>query len=57
MAQEKAVLLATAHDEVAGTTQRVSILGEQLATARWAKDVAEEKISSLAAKVAMANQP
>jgi hypothetical protein len=28
MAQEKVVLLATGHDEVAGATQRVSVLGD-----------------------------
>jgi formylmethanofuran dehydrogenase subunit A len=32
MAREKATLLATAHDEVARATQRVSILGDQLVT-------------------------
>jgi hypothetical protein len=32
MAREKAVLPATIHDEAAGATQRVSILGDELAT-------------------------
>jgi hypothetical protein len=56
MAREKAALLATVHDEAAGATQRVSILGDEPATARRAKDAAEEMILSLAAEVAMANR-
>jgi hypothetical protein len=56
MAREKAALLATAHDEAAGATQRVSILGDEPATARQAKDAAKEMILSLAAEVAMANR-
>jgi hypothetical protein len=56
MVREKAVLLATAHDEAAGVTQMVSILGNRLAIMSQAKDVAEEKISSLTSEVATANQ-
>jgi uncharacterized protein HemY len=56
MVREKAVLLATAHDEAAGVTQMVSILGNRLAIMSQAKDVAEEKISSLTSEVATAIQ-
>jgi hypothetical protein len=56
MAQEKAAVLATAHDEVAGATQRVSILGYELATTHQAKNAAEDKISSLVAEVATTKQ-
>jgi hypothetical protein len=49
MAREKVVLPATIHDEAAGATQRVSILGDELATTFKAKDAAEDNISSLAA--------
>jgi transcriptional regulator of nitric oxide reductase len=56
MAWEKATLLATAHDEVAGATQRVSVLGDQLVTARQAMDVAEAMILILTSEVATANQ-
>jgi hypothetical protein len=56
MAQEKAALLATAHDEAAGATQRISILGDKLTIVRQAKDASEDKMSSLVAEVATANQ-
>jgi hypothetical protein len=50
------VLLATAHGEGIEVTQRVSVLGDELVAARWALDVDEEKVLSLAAKAAIADQ-
>jgi hypothetical protein len=47
MAQERAILLAA---------QRVSILEGELMAARQARDTAIEKLTSLAAKVAAADQ-
>jgi hypothetical protein len=55
MAWEKAALLTTTEDEVVGATQRVSVLGDLLATVPQAKDAAEEKIFSLTSEVAMTN--
>jgi hypothetical protein len=56
MAWVKAALLATTHDEVVEATQKVYVLGDELATLRQAKDATEEKILSLTAKVAVSNQ-
>jgi ABC-type phosphate transport system ATPase subunit len=56
MAQEKAVLLATARGEMDEVAQSASILEDELVVARWARDATEEKIRSLAAKVVAANQ-
>jgi hypothetical protein len=54
MAQERAVLLATARGEVDEAAERVStLLGELMAACR-AQDAAEEKFLSLLAKSAMA---
>jgi hypothetical protein len=54
--REKAVLLVTIHGEAAEATQRVSTLGDELVTVRWAQDAAEEKVSSLAAEVDVADR-
>jgi hypothetical protein len=54
MAQERAILLATVHGEVDKVAQTVSALVFELVAARRARDVAEEKIPNLAAKVATA---
>jgi hypothetical protein len=53
MAREKATLLATAHDEAVGATQKVSVLVDQLATVHQDKDAAEEKISCFSSVVVM----
>jgi small ligand-binding sensory domain FIST len=53
---EKAALLEAAHDKEADTDQRSSVLWGELVAARREWDVAEEKVSSLATKAAVANQ-
>jgi hypothetical protein len=52
MVRERTALLATTHGDVVEATQRVSILGDELMATHWARDAAEEKILSLAAKLA-----
>jgi DNA/RNA endonuclease YhcR with UshA esterase domain len=56
MTREKAVLLATVNGEVVEVTGRVSTLGDELVTVRRARDVAEEKVLSLAAETAMTDR-
>jgi hypothetical protein len=56
MTREKAVLLATVNGEVVEVTGRVSTLGDELVTVHRARDVAEEKVLSLAAKTAMTDR-
>jgi hypothetical protein len=46
--REKDVLLATIHGEAAKVTQRDSTLGDELVTACWVQDVAEEIVPALA---------
>jgi hypothetical protein len=53
MAQEQAILLATACDEAVEAAQMVSILEYKLMATRQARDVAEEKLLSLMAHVAV----
>jgi hypothetical protein len=51
MAWEKIILLVTVDGEADEAAQRVCVLKEELVAMRRAWDVAEEKISSLVAKV------
>jgi hypothetical protein len=55
-AQEKVALLAIIDGEVAEVTQRVSALGDELVTVRWAWDVAAEKVLSQAAEAVTADR-
>jgi hypothetical protein len=55
-AQEKVALLAIIDGEVAEVTQRVSALGDELVTVRWAWDVAVEKVLSRAAEAVTADR-
>jgi hypothetical protein len=52
MAEERAILLATACGAADKATHRVSTLEGELVAARLARDVVEEKFLSLSAKVA-----
>jgi hypothetical protein len=52
MAQERAVLLATAHGEVEEAAQRVSALKGKLVATRQARHAVKEKLPNLAAKAA-----
>jgi hypothetical protein len=56
MAQEKVILLATAHWEADVAAQRISILEAKLVAVLRARDVAEEKLPSLAAKAVAADR-
>jgi hypothetical protein len=56
MAQERGVLLATAHGEVDTVAQRVSALEGELVAVHQARDAAEAKLPSLAAKVVAVDQ-
>jgi hypothetical protein len=56
MAQERAVLLATARGKADVAARRSSILEGKLMAVRRARDAAEEKLTSLAAKVATTNR-
>jgi hypothetical protein len=51
-AREKTALLATTHGEAVEEAQRVFAMGDELMAMRRARDVAEGKILSLAAKTA-----
>jgi hypothetical protein len=55
-AQGNTVLLATTHGEAMEVTHRVSISGEELVSMCRARGATEEKILSLTAKAAMADQ-
>jgi hypothetical protein len=55
-AQEMVALLAIIDGEVAEVTQRVSALGDELVTVRWAWDVAVEKVLSRAAEAVTADR-
>jgi hypothetical protein len=54
--QEKAALLEAAYDKEAETDQRVSALWGELVAVRRERDVAEEKVSSMAIEAVVANQ-
>jgi hypothetical protein len=54
--QESVVLVATAHREADEVARKFSILESELVAAHRARDAAEEKLPSLAAKVAAADQ-
>jgi hypothetical protein len=56
MAQERAVLLATAHGEADKVARMVSFLEGELVATRQSQDVAEEKLPSMADKVAIDDQ-
>jgi hypothetical protein len=56
MAQERVVLLATAHGEADVAAQRVSALEGELVATHQTCDVVKEKFSSLVAKAAVAEQ-
>jgi hypothetical protein len=53
---EKVILLATAHWEADVAAQRISILEAKLVAVLRARDVAEEKLPSLAAKAVAADR-
>jgi hypothetical protein len=56
IAHERAILLATAHEANNKAAQRVSSLEDELVAVHRARGMAEEKLPSLAAKVAVADQ-
>jgi hypothetical protein len=56
MAQERVVLLATAHGEADVAAQRVSTLEGELVATHQTCDVVKEKFSSLVAKAVVAEQ-
>jgi hypothetical protein len=55
-ARENAALQVTIDGEAVKVTQSVSTLGDKLVTVRWARDVAEEKVSCLAAETVAADR-
>jgi hypothetical protein len=57
MAQERLILMATAHGEADEATQRVSALEGELAAMRQAQDAAEGKFLSLLALAAVGEWP
>jgi hypothetical protein len=56
MAHERAILPAPTHGEANKAARRVFALEGELGTTCWARGVAEEKLPSLAAQVAAADQ-